>query len=273
MTRRLRRRLARTPVGVVIVCVFAVVAVVGPLVAPHDPTQIDLRHQYEPPSAEHLLGTADNGVDILSVLLHGARLAGIVGVLVVGISLAAGALLGVIAGYRGGAGDHAVTGVADLVQAFPAIVLNIAILALVAEPGLSHLVLALAVNGWVLYARIARAQTLSIREMEYVQAARALGLSDGRILARHVLPNLLGPLVVQATAGLGGAILAESTLSFLGLGPGKSASWGALLDQGSAVLLRFPHVALFAGGAIAVTVLGFNLAGDWLRDRLDPKAR
>lgn len=268
----LRRRLARTPVGVVIAVVFLLLAVVGPWIAPHDPASIDLRNEYQPPSAAHPLGTGDNGVDILSVILHGARLAGIVGVLVVGISLAVGTLLGVIAGYRGGASDHVVTGLADLVQAFPAIVLNIAVLALVARPGLPHLVLALAVNGWVLYARIARAQTLAVREMEYIQAARALGMREGRILSRHVLPNIGGPLVVQATSGLGGAILAESTLSFLGLGPGTNASWGALLDQGSAVLLRFPHVALFAGGAIAITVLGFNLAGDWLRDRLDPRA-
>lgn len=266
------RRLAGTPVGVSIVVLFFVLALVGPWLAPHDPASIDLRSQYQPPSAAHLLGTGDNGVDILSVLLHGARLAGIVGLFVVGLSVVIGTLFGVLAGYRGGASDHVITGFADLVQAFPAIVLNIAILALVAEPGISHLVLALVVNGWVLYARIVRAQTFSIREMEYVQAARALGLRDGRILLRHILPNLSGPLVVQATSGLGAAILAESTLSFLGLGPGKNASWGALLDQGSAVLLRFPHVALFSGGTIAITVLGFNLAGDWLRDRLDPRA-
>jgi len=266
------KRLSQTPFGVTVVVLFFLLALVGPWLAPYEPTTIDLEHQYEPPSSEHLLGTGDNGVDILSVLLHGARLAGIVGLAVVSISLAIGTLVGVLAGYRGGTSDHVITGFADLVQAFPAIVLNIAILALVAKPGISHLVLALVVNGWVLYARIARAQTFSIREMEYVQAARALGLRDRRILLRHIVPNLAGPLVVQATSGLGAAILAESTLSFLGLGPGKTASWGALLDQGSAVLLRFPHVALFAGGTIAITVLGFNLAGDWLRDRLDPRA-
>ena len=266
-----RRRLRRTPVGVVIVLLFFAVALLGPWLAPFDPGEIDLRHQFQLPSTLHPLGTTDNGVDILSVLLHGARLAGIVGVLVVGISLLLGTAMGTVAGYRGGMSDHAITGLADLLQAFPSIVLNIAILALVARPGTSHLVLALAVNGWVLYARVARAQTFTIRELDYVQAARALGLSEGRILARHIVPNLVGPLVVQATSGLGAAILAESTLSFLGLGPGKDASWGALLDQGSAVLLRFPHVALVAGGTIAITVLGFNLAGDWLRDRLDPR--
>jgi peptide/nickel transport system permease protein len=266
------RRIARTPIGVVIVCVFALTALFGPALAPYDPEAIDMHHQYELPSSEHLLGTTDNGVDLLSALLHGARLAAIVGVLVVAISLVSGAFLGAVAGYRGGATDHAVSGTADVVQAFPAIVLNIAILALVARPGLVHLVVALVANRWVLYARIARAQTFSLREREFVQAARALGAGEARILSRHVLPNLTGPLVIQATSGFGGAVLAEATLSFLGLGPGTASSWGALLEQGSSVLLRFPHVALFAGGAIAVTVLGFNLAGDWLRDRLDPRA-
>lgn len=265
------RRLARTPVGPVLVALFAFAAVVGPWLAPYDPRAIDLAHQYERPSAAHWLGTADNGVDILSVLLHGARLAGLVGLSVVGLALVIGTVLGAVAGYRGRWTDHAVTGVADLVQAFPAIVLNIAILAVVARPGLGHLIVALVVPGWVLYARVARAQTFTLREREFVTAARALGMSEVRILGMHVLPNLAGALVVQATAGLGAVILAESTLSFLGLGPGQAVSWGALLDQGSAVLLRFPHVALFAGSAIALAVLGFNLTGDWLRDRLDPR--
>jgi len=260
-------------VGVSIVAAFLLLAIAGPWLAPFDPETIDLRHQFEPPSWKHPLGTADNGVDILSVLLHGARIAGLVGVAVVTLSLAIGTLFGIVAGYRGGVSDRIVVGLADLLQAFPGLVLVIAIAALVASPGVEHVVLALVVGGWVLYARIARAETFRIRELEYVQAARALGMGEGRILGRHVLPNLAGPLVVQATSGFGGAVLAESTLSFLGLGPGKAASWGALLDQGSAVMLRFPHVMLYAGGAIAVTVLGFNLAGDWLRDRLDPRSR
>jgi peptide/nickel transport system permease protein len=251
---------------------FAAVAIAGPWLAPYDPEAIDLDRQFALPSARHLLGTADNGVDILSVVLHGARLSGIVAGSVVAISLLVGVGLGVLAGYRGSRVDDAITGVADLVQAFPSIVLNIAILALVAEPGILHLVLALSVNGWVLYARLARAETLALREREFVQAARALGASDTRILARHVVPNLLGPLLVQATGGLGAAVLAESTLSFLGLGPGRTASWGALLDQGSAVLLRFPHVALVAGAVIAATVLAFQAGGDALRDALDPRS-
>lgn len=265
------KRRRALPFGVAVVCAFVLLAVVGPWLAPYSPAQIDLDAQYRLPSARHLLGTGDNGVDVLSVILHGARLAGIVALCSVAISVLVGATFGVLAGYRGGRVDHVVTGLADLVQAFPAVVLNIAILALVARPGVVHVVLALSVSGWVLFARIARAQTLLLRETEFVGAARLLGASDAHILLHHVAPNAASPLLVQATSALGGAVLAESTLSFLGLGPGAVASWGALLDQGSAVLLRFPHVALIAGATIALTVLGFNLAGDWVRDRLDPK--
>lgn len=270
MNARKRKRIYPT-FGVVVTLVFVALAVTGPLLAPYAPDAIDLEQSWALPGARHWLGAADNGVDVLSVILHGARLAGIVALASVGIALLVGTPLGALAGYRGGVLDHVVTGVADLVQAFPAIVLNVAILALTARPGLVHLIVALSASGWVLFARLARAQTLVLRETEFVNAARALGASQARILARHILPNLAGPLLVQASAAFGGAILAESTLSFLGLGPGVSASWGALLDQGSAVLLRFPHVALLAGGTIAVTVLGFNLAGDWLRDRIDPR--
>jgi peptide/nickel transport system permease protein len=268
-----RDRLRNTPIGLLIVIAFFVLGTIGPWIAPYDPLAIDLLHEYEPPSGAHWLGTGDNGIDILSALLHGARLAAIVGVVVVGVSVLFGTAIGTWGGYYGKLPDHVVTGIADLVQAFPAIVLNIAVLALVAEPGLLHLVVALTVNGWVLYARLARAETLSLREREFVEAARALGVPDRQVMRRHIVPNLLGPLIIQATTGLGVVILAESTLSFLGLGPGKAVSWGALLDQGTSVLLRFPHVALFSGGTIAVTVLGFNLMGDWLRDRLDPRFR
>lgn len=265
----MKQRLA-TRLGAVLVLLFALAAIAGPVLAP-DARTIDLAHEYVAPSSAHLLGTTDNGIDLLSALLAGARLAGTVSVLVVAVSLMVGTLLGALAGLRGGVVDHAVTGLADVLASFPSIVLNVAILALVARPGVLHVVLALSVNGWVLYARVARAQTLTLREREFVQAARALGYGEARVLVRHVVPNLAGPLVVQATSGLGAAILAESTLSFLGLGPGQATSWGALLDQGSSVLLRFPHVALVAGAAIALTVLGFHLAGDALRDRLDPR--
>jgi peptide/nickel transport system permease protein len=267
----MKKALARA--GLVLAVLFFTLGVVGPWLAPHDPAAIDLDHQYEAPSAAHVLGTADNGVDLLSALLHGARLAALVSLSVVLVSVVVGTLLGAAAGYFGGRVDHALSALTDVFQAFPGIILNIAILAVVAQPGLMHLIFALSVSGWVIYARIARAATLAIRQLAYVEAARALGASDLRVLLRHILPNLSGPIVIQATAGLGGVILAESTLSFLGLGPGVSVSWGALLDQGSSVLLRFPHVALISGACIATTVLAFHLSGDALRDRLDPRAR
>jgi peptide/nickel transport system permease protein len=261
------------PFRVLVVLLFFGCALAGPWLSPRSPTAIDLDREFLLPTFGNPLGTADNGVDILSVILHGSRLAAVVALLAVGISLCMGTLLGAYSGYRGGRVDQAVTALADLVQAFPAIVLNIAILAMIARPGVGHLVLALAANGWVLFARIARAQTLSLRERDFVLAARALGGTRAQVISRHVLPNLAGPLVVQASAALGSAILAESTLSFLGLGPGAAVSWGALLDQGSRVLLRFPHVALIAGSVIAATVLAFNLTGDWLAERLDPRTR
>lgn len=259
------------PLGVLVACAFVVIAVVGPLLAPYSPTSIDLAHEYETPSLRHWLGTTDNGVDILSMLLYGARLALVVALSVVLSSLAVGTALGTLAGYRGGRVDHVISGVCDLVQSFPSLVLNVAVLALVARPGLLHLVLALLVNGWVLFARIARAQALVLQKAEFVVAARALGFSELRIVSRHVAPNLFGPLLIQASGALGATVLAESTLSFLGLGPGTGASFGALLDQGSAVLLRFPHVALIAGSTIALTVYGCHRTGDYLRDRLDPR--
>ena len=267
------RYLAGLRLGPILVGLFALAALFGPWLAPADPMAIDLDHQFESPSLGHPLGTADNGVDLLSAMLSGARLAGIVALVVVGLSVTVGTLLGAWAGLRGGAFDLVLGGVMDLVQSFPGIILNIAILALVAEPHLWHLIVALAVPGWVLYARLARAEAMSLREREFVQAAHALGAAPGRLLVRHVLPNLAGPILIQATSAFGGVVLAESTLSFLGLGPATHASWGALLDQGSGVLLRFPHVALVAGSAIALTVLAFNLTGDWLRDRIDVRGR
>jgi peptide/nickel transport system permease protein len=255
------------------VLAFALTAAIGPWLVGGAPGAIDLAHAYELPSARHWLGTTDNGVDMLRALVYGARLAALISLSVVGISVSVGGLLGALAGLRGGRFEWALMALCDLLQAFPAVLLNIAILALVARPGVGHIVLSLSFSGWVLYARLARAEALSLREREFVLAARALGARESRVLVRHLLPNLAGPLLVQATAGLGGVILMESTLSFLGLGPAQAVSWGSLLDQGSSVLLRFPHVALLSGGAIAGVVLAMNLAGDALRDALDPRTR
>jgi peptide/nickel transport system permease protein len=266
------RSLIRAP-SVWVVALFGAVAALGPWLVTESPSAIDLAHAYELPSATHWLGTTDNGVDLLSALVHGARLAALISLSVVGLSASIGGLLGALAGLRGGRLEWGLMALCDLLQAFPAVLLNIAILALVAHPGVGHIVLSLSFSGWVLYARLARAEVLSLREREFVLAARALGARESRVLLRHLVPNLMGPLLVQATAGLGGVILMESTLSFLGLGPAQAVSWGSLLDQGSAVLLRFPHVALLSGGAIAGVVLAMNLAGDAMRDALDPRTR
>lgn len=266
------RRLFTAPA--VWVCVaFLATALLGPLLVSTRPDVIDLAHAFELPSALHPLGTADNGVDLMSALVHGARLAAVISLSVVGISLAVGGALGALAGLRGGYVDGLVMSLCDLLQAFPAVLLNIALLSVVARPSVEHVVLSLSVSGWVLYARLARAEVLSLREREFVSAARALGAGEARLLWVHLLPNLFGPLLVQATSGFGGVILMEATLSFLGLGPARAVSWGSLLDQGSSVLLRFPHVALMSGFAIASVVLAFNLAGDHLRELLDPRLR
>ncbi len=259
-------------VGGVIVAVFLFAAAVGPLLAPYGPGRLDPGHELESPSAAHLFGTGENGVDLLSAILHGARLAALIALAVVTISLVVGTLVGTVAAYAGGWVDRAARIVIDVFMAFPHIVLNVAFAALVARPGAIHLVLALCLTGWVGYARICRAQVLALRDREFVVAARALGVPPWAIVLRHLVPQLVGPLVVQATYSAGATILVESSLSFLGLGA-TSVSWGALLDQGTGYLLRTSRVAVVAGAAIAVTLLGFNLAGDALRDRLDPRSR
>ncbi len=261
----------RALLGLPLVALFALTALAGPWIAPYSHRAIDLAHELAGPSRAHWLGTAENGVDVLSVLLAGARLAGTVALSTVTVSLAVGTLLGGGATFVGGRLAAVVARVTDAAQSFPSLLVNLAVLAAVARPGVGHMVMALAVTGWVGYARVARAEVLRLRDREFVDAARALGASPWRVFTRHILPNAAGPLVVQATFGLGAAVLAEASMSFLGLGPGAAASWGSLLDQGTAHLLRTPRLALVAGGAIAATVLGFNLAGDWLRDRLDPR--
>ncbi|MBL8605405.1 MAG: ABC transporter permease [Myxococcales bacterium] len=262
----------RGVIGVPLVLGFALTAVLGPWVAPYRPRAIDLAHSLEGPTALHWLGTSDNGVDVLSVLLVGARLAAVVSVSTVCLSALLGVLLGGGATFLGGRWSSVMARLTDAAQSFPSLVVNMGVLALVSRPGVAHMIAALSVTGWVGYARVARAEVLRLESREFVTAARALGAGEARVFFRHVLPNALGPLWVQATFGLGATVLAEASLSFLGLGPGAAASWGALLDQGTAHLLHTPRIAMVAGVAISATVLGFNLTGDWLRDQLDPRA-
>ncbi len=260
-------------IGAAIVLFVAAAALLAPLLSPADPHAISLPDELAGPSAAHPLGTADNGVDVLAHVLHGARVSLFVGLLATLLSAVVGTVVGAAAGFRGGLADDALTRVVDVLLAFPGILLALFITS-VLGPSLFNVVLALCATGWTGYARLARAQALALREREFVQAARALGAAPSRLLFRHVIPNLLGPVVVQATFGVPGVILAETSLSFLGLGvPPGTPSWGALVDQGTQHLVAAPHVALVPGLCIAATVLGFNLLGDGLRDRLDPRRR
>ena len=262
-----------TYVGIVLVGLFLFVALIGPMIAPYSPTAQDLDHILEGPSSAHWLGTDENGVDVLSEMMHGARLALIISGTVVLICSTFGTGIGIIAGYYGGKIDELIMRIVDVLLAFPGILLNIAVVALVARPGVGVLIFALTINGWVGYARLARGQVLSLREREYVAAARCVGASSKRIMWKHIFPNLLSPIMVQVSFAFGGVIIVEASLSFLGLGPQVNYTWGALLDQGTTYLWQTQRLALIPGAAIMLVVLGTNLLGDGLRDRLDPKQR
>jgi peptide/nickel transport system permease protein len=259
-------------VGVALIVATALLALFAPVIAPVPPGRLDLAASWLPPSRAHPFGTGDNGVDVLANVAYGARISLSVGLAAVLLSGLFGTAVGMAAAWAGGLWDDAAMRVIDVLLAFPGLLLAIFITAVIG-PSLGGLLLALCATAWVSYARLARAQVLSLQQREFVLAARALGASPLRIAVRHLLPNLAGPLVVQATFGLPGVILAEAALSFLGLGvPPGTPSWGALVDQGTAHLLDAPHVALFPGAAIAVATLGFNFLGDALRDRLDPRS-
>jgi peptide/nickel transport system permease protein len=276
--RTLFARLGLSPsayVGMFLLGLFVLAGLFGPLLAPHPPELMDLTREFQPPSWEHWLGTDQHGRDVLSQMLYGARLALVISASVVTLCAVTGLIIGVVAGYYGGVVDEVLMRVVDILMAFPGILLNIAIVATVSDAGVGVLVFALALNGWVAYARVARGQVLSLREREYVLAARCVGAGPLRIMRKHIVPNLLSPIMVQMTFGFGGVILVEASLSFLGLGPQVDYTWGALLDQGTTFLWR-PGAELFAlipGFAIMAVVLGANLLGDGLRDRLDPRHR
>jgi peptide/nickel transport system permease protein len=260
-------------VGGAMVAVVLIAATVGPWLAPDPPAAQLLELRLQPPGPGHPLGLDELGRDVLSRLFYGARVSVAVGFSVVALAAAIGTLVGALSGYAGGGVDALLMRISDVVLAFPGILLAIALVA-VLGPALSHVVLALAVIGWVGYARLVRGQVLKLREEEFVLAARAAGLPARRVVWRHVLPNVLPLLVVQATLGMAGAVLAEAGLSFLGLGqPPPGASWGAMVNAGRAHLLDAPHVALFPGLAIVWTVLGLNFLGDGLVDALDPRRR
>ena len=272
--RRAARHNPLAATGVVLVSVFVLFAIFAPRIAPQDPAAISLPTRLEPPSAAHWFGSDELGRDILSRIIYGARISMLVGSCVVLTSLALGLVIGSIAGYYGGRVDRFVNVVLmNAFLSFPGILLAIAFVAF-RGPGIFNLVLALALGGWVGYARLVRGQVLAAREKEFVEAARALGASDLRVIVHHILPNIIQPVIVQSAIGMAGAILAEATMSFLGLGvPPPTASWGTMLNDGRAHLFDAPHLVLFPALAVMLAVLSFNFIGDALRDYLDPRSR
>jgi peptide/nickel transport system permease protein len=268
------RRQPLAALGVTLLLLFVVCAVFAPWLAPQDPAQLDLTGRLMGPSSGHWFGTDELGRDILSRTLFGARISLIVAVSVVGLSLAVGLVAGGLAGFYGGWTDTVVNVyVTNAFMALPGILLAIAFVAFMG-PGLGNVILALAISGWVGYARLVRAQVMAVKEKEFVEAARALGASDLRLMGRHILPNILQPLIVQAAIGMAGAVLAEATLSFLGLGvPPPAASWGSMLNDARSHLFDSPHLVFYPAMAVMLCVLSFNFIGDALRDWMDPRTR
>jgi peptide/nickel transport system permease protein len=270
----LGRRNVLASAGMVLVAIFIIFALFAPWIAPQNPSNIDLPSRLQPPSGAHWFGTDELGRDILSRVIYGARISMLVGGSVVAGSLLLGLVLGSIAGYYGGLADKFFNVIVmNAFLSFPGILLAIAFVAFLG-PGIFNLILALCIGGWVGYARLVRAQVLAVKEKEFVEAARALGASDWRIVTRHILPNIIQPVIVQAAIGMAGAVLAEATMSFLGLGvPPPTASWGSMLNDGRAHLFDAPHLVLFPALAVMLAVLSFNFIGDALRDYMDPRAR
>jgi peptide/nickel transport system permease protein len=259
--------------GVSILSLLAATALFAPVLAPHDPLGQNLERDLNAGSREHPLGTDKLGRDILSRILYGGRVSLLVGIATVTLSLAIGIAVGSCSGYFGGWVDHGLMRLVDILMAFPGILLAIAFTA-VFGPGLNHVIIALCVIGWTGYARLVRGEILSLREQGFVQAARALGGRPRRVILLHLLPNLLPPLLIQATFGLAAAIVAEGSLSFLGLGvEPPTPSWGSMLNDGRQFLLVAPHLTTYPGLALMFTVLALNLVGDALQDRLETRNR
>jgi len=252
---------------------MGIVALLAPWLAPYDPIMDMDTPLLNIGSKGHLLGTDDYGRDILSRLLYGARISLLVGFIVVAVSGSIGTILGIIAGFYGGWVDSIIMRVVDILFGFPFFILALVLMAILG-PSLTNAMLALILVGWIQYARVARSKVLSIKEEDYTEASRAIGASSLRIMLRHILPNSLAPIIVQATLGVGGAILTVASLSFLGMGAQPpTPEWGAMLSEGKQYLRQAPHLTVVPGIAIALVVLFLNLIGDGLRDALDPKLR
>ena len=267
------RRNRGAVLGVLVVGVLVAAAVLAPVLAPYDPTLTDADRVLRAPGGAHLLGTDQYGRDVLSRILHGASASLQVGIIAVGIAASGGMLLGLLSGYYGRWIDLVVMRVIDVMLAFPTILLALGIVA-VLRPSLNNVMLAIGIAGVPVYTRLVRGQVLATKALAYVEAARTTGCRDARIVARHILPNVVAPVIVVATLGVAGAILTGAALSFLGLGAQPpSSEWGAMLSDGRAFLRRAWWVTTFPGLAITVTVLAINMVGDGLRDALDPRLK
>lgn len=257
--------------GAFIVGGLILTAIFAELMAPYNPLEQNMAEGLRAPNRAHWCGQDKLGRDLFSRMIYGSRISLWVGISTVSISLVIGLTIGSISGFYGGWIDELFMRTVDILMAFPGILLAIAMVA-VLGPGLNHVILALCLIGWVGYARLVRAQVLYLRELEYVTAAHALGATPARIIVQHLLPNLIAPVIIEATFGMAGAILAEASLSFLGLGAQPpTPSWGSMLNEGRQFLLLAPHHTTFPGLAIMLVVLGFNFLGDGLRDYLDVK--
>lgn len=261
-------------IGASIAAIFILMAIFAPFIATHDVIAQDLSNRFASPSADHWFGTDSLGRDVFSRVVYGARISLQVGITVVLVSGVVGILIGAIAGFYGGWVDKFLSGyLFNVFLAFPGLLLAIALVAFWGA-GLGKLILALCIIGWVGYARVMRGQVLKVREYDFVQAAKALGASNMRILFTHILPNSIQPLIVQASLGMAGSVLSEASLSFLGLGiPPPAPSWGTMIEEARNFFSIYPHTLFFPGAAIALTVLAFNFIGDGLREYLDPKQR
>lgn len=270
--RRLRQRKSAM-LGLVVICVLILLAIFAPLVAPYDPAQQSWTAVRKPPSWAHWLGTDESGRDLLSRVIHGARASLLAGVVSVSIALTAGVPIGLLAGYRGGWTDALISRITDAMLACPNLILAIALAAFLG-PSLTNAMIAIGITATPVFVRLTRGQVLTVKVEDYVEAARAVGNPAWRIAVRHILPNILPALLVQATLAIAAAIIAEASLSFLGLGQQPPApSWGSMLNTAQRFLINAPWMAVWPGLAIFLSVLSFNLVGDGLRDALDPKER
>jgi peptide/nickel transport system permease protein len=266
-----RQRLALT--GIILVAFFSLIALIGPSVAPHGKTEQFSGQRLKPPSREFLMGTDEFGRDVFSRLLYGARISFQVGFIVVGIAATFGIVFGIIAGYRGGWTDNGISLVSDIIFAFPAVLLAIAVITMLGN-NLTNAILAISLVYIPPFVRIVRGSTMTVRNTAYVEAARSIGVSTPRMLTRHIFPNITAPLIVQASIAFALAILSEAALAFLGLGnKAPEPSWGSMVSGSYGYLQISAWPAIAPGVAIALTVLGFNLLGDGLRDALDPRLR